>query len=55
MLVLQSCTDSLQVLPGSSPETFLTSSDGTCHVGHGGLRYARGGGGGECENGEDNS
>jgi len=28
MLVLQSCTDSLQVLPGSSSETLLTSSDG---------------------------
>jgi hypothetical protein len=34
MLVLQSSTDTLQVLPGSSNETFLTSSDGTCHVGH---------------------
>jgi len=34
MLVLQSCTDSVQVLPGSSNETFPTSSDGTCHVGH---------------------
>jgi len=32
MLVLQSCTDSLQVLPGSSSETFPTSSDGTCNV-----------------------
>ena len=32
MLVLQSCTDSLQVLPGSSSETFPTSSDGTCDV-----------------------
>ena len=32
MLVLQSCTDSLQVLPGSSRETFPTSSDGTCDV-----------------------
>jgi hypothetical protein len=29
MLVLQSCTDSLQVLPGSANETFPTSSDGT--------------------------
>ena len=29
MLVLQSCTDSLQVLQGSSSETFPTSSDGT--------------------------
>jgi len=32
MLVLQSCTDSLQVLPGSSSETFPTPSDGTCDV-----------------------
>jgi hypothetical protein len=32
VLVLQSCTDSLQVLPGSSSETFPTSSDGTCDV-----------------------
>jgi len=32
MLVLQSCTDSLQVLPGSSGEMFPTSSDGTCDV-----------------------
>jgi len=32
MLVLQSCTDSLQVLPGSSSETFSTPSDGTCDV-----------------------
>jgi hypothetical protein len=32
MLVLQSCTDSLQILPGSSSETFPTSSDGTCDV-----------------------
>ena len=31
MLVLQSCTDSLQVLPGSSSETLPTSSDGTCN------------------------
>ena len=30
MLVLQSCTDSLHILPGSSSETFPTSSDGTC-------------------------
>jgi len=29
MVVLQSCTDSLHVLPGSSCETFPTSSDGT--------------------------
>jgi hypothetical protein len=32
MLVLQSCTDPLQVLPGLSNETFPTSSDGTCDV-----------------------
>jgi len=32
MLVLQSCTDSLQVLPGLSCETFPASSDGTCDV-----------------------
>ena len=31
MLVLQSCTDPLQVLPGSSSETFPTSSDGVCN------------------------
>jgi len=33
MLVLQSSTDSLQVLPGSSSETFPTSSDCTYGVG----------------------
>jgi len=32
MLVLQSCTDSLHVLPGLSSETFPASSDGTCDV-----------------------
>ena len=32
MLVLQSCTDSLHILPGSSSETFPTSSDGACNV-----------------------
>jgi len=32
MLVLQSCTDSLQVLAGSSSDTSPTSSDGTCDV-----------------------
>ena len=32
MLVLQSCTDLLQVLPGSSSETFPTRSDVTCDV-----------------------
>ena len=34
MLVLQSCTDSLRVLPISSSETFPTSSDGTYDVGN---------------------
>ena len=34
MFVLQSCTDSLQVLPISSCETFPTSSDGTYGVGN---------------------
>jgi hypothetical protein len=32
MSVLQTCTDPLQVLPGSSSETFPTSSDSTCDV-----------------------
>ena len=32
MLVLQSCTDSLHILPGSSCETFPTPSDVTCDV-----------------------
>jgi hypothetical protein len=31
-LVLQSCTDSLHILPGSCNETFPTPSDGTCDV-----------------------
>jgi hypothetical protein len=30
--VLQSCTDSLQVLPCSSNETYATSSDGACNI-----------------------
>ena len=34
MLVLQSCTDSLHILPGSSSETFPASSDGTYYVGN---------------------
>jgi hypothetical protein len=34
MLVLQSCTDPLQVLPGSSCGTFPSSSDGTYGVGN---------------------
>ena len=33
-MVLQSCTDSLQVLSGSSSETFPASSDGTFDVGN---------------------
>jgi hypothetical protein len=32
MLVLQTCTDSPHILPGSSSETFLSSSDGTYDV-----------------------
>ena len=32
MLVLQSCTDSMHILPGSSSEMFPTLSDGTCDV-----------------------
>jgi hypothetical protein len=31
MLVLQSCTDSLHILPSSSSETFPPSSDGACN------------------------
>jgi hypothetical protein len=34
MLVLQSCTDSVQVLPGSSSGTFPVSSDGTYDAGN---------------------
>jgi hypothetical protein len=34
MLVLQSCTDSLHILPSSSIETLPISSDGTCDVGN---------------------
>jgi hypothetical protein len=34
VLVLQSCTDPLQVTAGSSTETFPTSSDGTYGVGN---------------------
>jgi hypothetical protein len=34
MLVLQSCTDSLRVLPGLSSETFPSSADGTYDVGN---------------------
>jgi hypothetical protein len=32
MLVLQSFTNSLHILPGSSSKTFPTPSDGTCDV-----------------------
>jgi hypothetical protein len=32
MLVLQSCTDSLHILPGLSTGTLRISSDGTCDV-----------------------
>jgi len=31
MLVLQSCTDSLHILPGLSSESHATSSDGACY------------------------
>jgi hypothetical protein len=31
MLVLQSCTDPLEIVPGSSGETFPASSDGACN------------------------
>jgi hypothetical protein len=31
MLVLQSCTDSLHILPGSSGESHATSADGGCN------------------------
>jgi len=31
MLVLQSCNDSLHILPSSSNETFPASSDGACN------------------------
>jgi len=33
MMVLQSCTDSQQVMAASYNETFPTSYDGACHVG----------------------
>ena len=31
MLVLQSCTDSLHILPGSCGKTYATPSDGSCN------------------------
>ena len=33
MLVLQSCTESLHILPGSFSEKYATSSDGACNSG----------------------
>jgi len=33
MLVLQSCTDSVHILPGSSSEKYATPSDGACNSG----------------------
>ena len=32
MVVLQSCTDSLHILHGSSSDTYATSSEGSCDV-----------------------
>jgi len=34
ILVLQSCSDSLHILPSSSRETNATSSDCACHIGN---------------------
>ena len=34
LVVLQSCADLLQALPGSSNETFPTLFDGTFHMGN---------------------
>jgi len=34
MFILQSCTNSLQVLPGFFFQTFPTSSDGSCDIGN---------------------
>ena len=33
MLVLQSCTDSVDILPGLSHEPYETSYDGACNIG----------------------
>jgi hypothetical protein len=41
MLVLQSCTDSLQVLPCSSNETYPTSSYGACDISNIGVEEDR--------------
>ena len=57
MLVVQSCTDSLQVMAGSSTETFPTSPDGTYGIGNKNFEEdpdIKEGGGGECENREHN-
>ena len=34
MLVLQSSSDSLHILPSSCSETYAASSDGACHIGN---------------------
>ena len=34
MLFLQSCTNSLHILPGSSSEKYATPSDGACNSGN---------------------
>jgi len=34
VLVLQSCSDSLHILPSSSSDTYVTSSECACHIGN---------------------
>jgi len=34
VLVLQSCSDSLHILPSLCSETYAASSDGACHIGN---------------------
>ena len=34
VLVLQNCSDSLHILPGSSSDTYAASSDCACHIGN---------------------
>ena len=34
VLVLQSCSDSLHILPSSSSDTYVASSDCACHIGN---------------------
>jgi len=34
MLVLQSCSDSLRILPSTSSETYAASPDCACHIGN---------------------